>query len=275
MSAARVPRFDRLFGADLLADVPRAPGVYWYRDREGDVVYVGKAKDLRARLAQYRNATRKKAHRKMRAIVRESVALDWEVCANEEEALLRENAEIRALRPLFNVQGAFSFLYPAIGLRRTPEALDLAYSSDPDGLAERGFSLAGTYRNRGAAREGFDALCALLERLGHRERAPERVAYTAWRRFRRVDASQDASLLALLRGTDRRWVADAALALTERSAARRDAKATQRELRTLARFYDREASRLVALREALGVCFVQQEERDGAAIRAAFAERPG
>ena len=55
--------FDRKFGADLLRETPREPGVYLFKDAEGQVLYAGKAKDLRRRLASYRNATRRKAHR--------------------------------------------------------------------------------------------------------------------------------------------------------------------------------------------------------------------
>lgn len=266
-------RFDRVFGEDFLASVPRAPGVYRYRNAGCEVVYVGKANDLRARLAQYRNATRKKVHRKLRAIVRESASLEWQTCASEEAALLLENEEIRALRPLFNVQGAFSFLYPVIGVRRSGNDLDVVYSSDPDALRERGFSLFGAYRNRGDAREGFDAIVALLERWGHREGAPERIDYSAWRRFRQVPAEHDDALSELLKGGSEAWLGEAALALVERASARRDAKATQRELRAAARFYAGEASRLAALCAATGLAFVPQEERDSARIRADFASR--
>ena len=74
--------FDRKFalGGDgersALAEVPLAPGVYIFRDEAGLPLYVGKAARLRRRLAQYRNATRKKRDRKMSAIVRCSAALE-------------------------------------------------------------------------------------------------------------------------------------------------------------------------------------------------------
>ena len=66
-----VRRFDRKFGKDFLGNLPAAPGVYLFRDEREEVLYVGKAKDIRRRLSAYRNATRRKPHRKMRTLVRE------------------------------------------------------------------------------------------------------------------------------------------------------------------------------------------------------------
>ena len=65
-----VRRFDRKFGKDFLAGIPPEPGIYLFRDERDEVLYVGKAKDLRRRLGSYRNATRRKLHRKMRVLVR-------------------------------------------------------------------------------------------------------------------------------------------------------------------------------------------------------------
>ena len=67
--------FDRKFGRDFLADLPTSPAVYLFKDERGETLYVGKAKNVRRRLAQYRNASRRKAHRKMRTLVREADAL--------------------------------------------------------------------------------------------------------------------------------------------------------------------------------------------------------
>ena len=56
-------RFDRKFGADFLRELPEAPAVYLFKDEAGGVLYAGKAKNIRRRLAGYRNASRRKAHR--------------------------------------------------------------------------------------------------------------------------------------------------------------------------------------------------------------------
>jgi predicted GIY-YIG superfamily endonuclease len=100
--------FDDKFGADFIARAPRAPGVYRYLGASGEVLYVGKAKDLRRRFRDYRSATNKKIHRKRRALVRAATSLCYEELPTEEDALLREAELIRELRPAYNVEGAYT-----------------------------------------------------------------------------------------------------------------------------------------------------------------------
>jgi DNA polymerase III epsilon subunit family exonuclease len=89
------------FGPSFLAHLPESPGIYRMLDRAGDVLYVGKARDLRARVRSYFAG---RARGRVAAL-REALH-DIEVFPtdSEIEALLRECAEIRALRPPFNVQ---------------------------------------------------------------------------------------------------------------------------------------------------------------------------
>ncbi len=264
------PAFDRKFGPQFIDSVPRAPGVYRYLDGAGAVVYVGKAADLRARLGQYRNARRTKADRKMRRIVRDSARIELEVTASERAALLLESELIRTLRPPLNVVGAFSFLYPALGLKREEGHLHIVHSTHPELLAERGFELFGCYRNRRATRAGFDALVSVLDWLGHRERAPERLPHTTWRRFRQVPSELDAGLSELLRGRSAGFLEDAVLALVEKPSARRDSAEVQKQLRALRRFHGSECKRLGRLLAAEDVAYIPQEARDDADIRAGF-----
>ena len=72
--------FDRKFGAGFLAAVPAAPGIYRFHDEHGGLLYVGKAVNLRRRLAQYRLAGRRKQERKRRALVKGAARITWEVC---------------------------------------------------------------------------------------------------------------------------------------------------------------------------------------------------
>ena len=58
--------FDRKFGERLIDELPATAAVYLFKDGQGAVIYVGKAGNIRRRLQQYRNATRRKVHRKMR-----------------------------------------------------------------------------------------------------------------------------------------------------------------------------------------------------------------
>ncbi len=92
--------------------LPVAPGIYRLYDATGALVYVGKARNLRRRLAQYRTATRIKKDRKHRALVRSADRIEWQACASELEASLTEIRLIQEFRPPRNVAGAFPFLYP-------------------------------------------------------------------------------------------------------------------------------------------------------------------
>src|SRR5688500_8733930 len=107
-------KFDRKFGVEFLPNLPACPGVYRVLNDEGQTVYVGKAKNLRRRLAQYRNAKRCKAHRKMRSIIGDAAKIEWEIYPSDLEACLQEAKLIQTLRPRWNVAGAFAFLYPLV-----------------------------------------------------------------------------------------------------------------------------------------------------------------
>src|SRR5438876_3484169 len=58
-----VRNFDRKFGPEFLESLPGSPGVYLVYDRQEELIYVGKAKNLKRRLSQYRNTLRRKKHR--------------------------------------------------------------------------------------------------------------------------------------------------------------------------------------------------------------------
>ncbi len=87
-----------------LGDVPHKPGVYLHRDRFGRVIYVGKARDLRKRLAQYFSPGKQmRADLKTRALLDAVYDFDWHVAGSDPEALLLEGRLIKEYRPRYNV----------------------------------------------------------------------------------------------------------------------------------------------------------------------------
>ena len=68
-------------------------------DQAQQLIYVGKAKNLRRRLSQYRHAKRLKKHSKMRSIIKAAERIEHEVCATELDAFLLETRLIQAHRP--------------------------------------------------------------------------------------------------------------------------------------------------------------------------------
>ena len=81
---------------------PQRAGVYGMLDRHQELIYVGKAKNLRSRLLSY---FRPRRPRKAGRIVRHTTSVLWEACPGEFASLLRELELIRRWRPRFNVQG--------------------------------------------------------------------------------------------------------------------------------------------------------------------------
>lgn len=87
-----------------LRDVPHKPGVYLHKDRFGTVIYVGKARDLRKRLASYFTPSRQRlAEHKTRALIQSIWDFDIHEVRNEPEALLLEGKLIKEYRPKYNV----------------------------------------------------------------------------------------------------------------------------------------------------------------------------
>ena len=83
----------------LANDLPRRPGVYFFRDRRGEVFYVGKAKNLRTRVRSYFYGDTRKSVTNM---LKELVAVDFAACATELEALVIELRLIHDHKPRYN-----------------------------------------------------------------------------------------------------------------------------------------------------------------------------
>lgn len=102
----------------MVRDLPRAPGVYLLKDRRGQVLYVGKSKNLRARVGTYFNAAGPGAARDIKTLVLVSKVADFEVIVthSEFEALLLENSLIKDRAPRYNVNLKDGKSYPVIRL---------------------------------------------------------------------------------------------------------------------------------------------------------------
>ena len=95
--------------------IPTEPGVYLYKNGEGDVIYVGKAKNLRSRVASYFHEGRWEDS-KTGTLVREAVDVDYIVVANNKEALALENNLIKQRKPRFNILLRDDKTYPYVKL---------------------------------------------------------------------------------------------------------------------------------------------------------------
>ena len=98
-----------------IRSLPTSPGVYLYKNAEGEVIYVGKAKNLRSRVSSYFHEGRWE-DAKTGTLVREAVDVDYIVVANNKEALALENHLIKQKKPRFNILLRDDKTYPYVKL---------------------------------------------------------------------------------------------------------------------------------------------------------------
>jgi predicted GIY-YIG superfamily endonuclease len=141
-------------GDRICAQAPSTPGVYLLRDAGGQVLYVGKANNLRRRLRAHFAARR---WRGLKAQFARAVAAEWREVGSELEALLREAEWIEEFRPVVNVQVG----RPALASREIPPALVrdvvvLVRSSEDDSVEIVAARVAGPTFIQQTRRNGAD-----------------------------------------------------------------------------------------------------------------------
>lgn len=97
----------RRLGRKFFRRIPARPGVYKMRDAQDNIVYVGKARNLRQRLRSYRVANPERMARRHLRMVREVTLIEFDLCPNESAALAHESKLIRRLKPKFNRAGVW------------------------------------------------------------------------------------------------------------------------------------------------------------------------
>lgn len=102
-------------------EIPTDPGVYRFRDPQGRILYVGKAKNLRARLSNY-FAPLRTLHERTRRMVTTAASVEWTVVASDVEALQLEYMWIQEFSPPFNVRYKDDKSYPFMAITLADEA---------------------------------------------------------------------------------------------------------------------------------------------------------
>ena len=100
---------------EKIRTLPTQPGVYLYKNAEGVIIYVGKAKNLRSRVRSYLLEA-SQANAKTGSLMREAVDVDYILVANEHEALALENNLIKQRKPRFNILLRDDKTYPYVKL---------------------------------------------------------------------------------------------------------------------------------------------------------------
>lgn len=99
---------------DLIENAPGSPGVYRMYDKNGILLYVGKAKNLANRLQQYTDISKLELHKQvMRSLV---TRVEWETVPTESDALLLEQKLIKTEKPKYNIMLTDGKMYPMLAL---------------------------------------------------------------------------------------------------------------------------------------------------------------
>jgi excinuclease ABC subunit C len=108
-------RHNRMDLQQKIRTLPTQPGVYLYKNAEGEVIYVGKAKNLRARVRSYLLES-SQSNAKTGSLMREAIDVEYILVDNEGEALALENNFIKQRKPRFNILLRDDKTYPYIKL---------------------------------------------------------------------------------------------------------------------------------------------------------------
>ncbi|WP_039637539.1 excinuclease ABC subunit UvrC [Streptomyces sp. 769] len=134
--------------------IPDSPGVYKFRDEHGRVIYVGKAKSLRQRLANYFQDLAG-LHPRTRTMVTTAASVEWTVVSTEVEALQLEYSWIKEFDPRFNVKYRDDKSYPYLAVTLGEEFPRVQVMR---GAKKKGVRYFGPYAHAWAIRETVDLL---------------------------------------------------------------------------------------------------------------------
>lgn len=135
-------------------EIPKAPGVYRWYDKNGRVIYVGKAKNLRARLTSYFGDP-EKLHERTRRMVLSAANLDWTIVNTEFEALQLEFTWIKEFNPPFNVQFKDDKSYPYLAITMGEDVPRVFVTRHRHG---KGIRFFGPYTQAWTIRETVDTM---------------------------------------------------------------------------------------------------------------------
>ena len=134
--------------------IPTQPGVYRFRDTEGRVIYVGKAKSLRARLTSYFQDL-SNLHPRTASMVTTAASVEWTVVATEVEALQLEYSWIKEFDPRFNIKYRDDKSYPWLAVTVSEEFPRVMVGR---GAKRKGIQYFGPYSHAWAIRDTVDTL---------------------------------------------------------------------------------------------------------------------
>ena len=104
---------------EIISILPQEPGVYRFLDKEGKIIYVGKAKNLKKRVGSY-FVSENRLNAKTQVLVGKIADVKYTVVENEQDAFLLENNLIKENQPRYNILLKDSKTYPWICIKKEP-----------------------------------------------------------------------------------------------------------------------------------------------------------
>ena len=123
--------------------MPAAPGIYLMKDRNGHIIYVGKAKNLNRRVRSYFGRKKTDGRRRFRKLIETVARVDYLVTSGEQEALALEAHHIREAQPRFNIRLKHAKRLPYV--RRTNEPFPRIFATRD--IVEDGSKYLGPFTN--------------------------------------------------------------------------------------------------------------------------------
>ncbi len=154
-----MPEVDAVPPSEKVKTFPQTPGVYLMKDATGNVIYVGKAKNLRSRAGSYFN---KEAALELRTceLVKHIADIDFITCENEVDALLREARLIKDIRPKFNKELKDGKSFPYLQIRTREEFPRVEITRTP---RRKGVRLYGPFLSKAKLKDAVNVLQRVLK----------------------------------------------------------------------------------------------------------------
>lgn len=176
------PLLEARLGKEAFSELPSTPGIYRFYDSCGDLLYVGKAKNLRSRLFSYKRARAGSVSRKVSKLIGRIATFDIEETESEQSALLLENRWIRDKRPPFNHANkqieAYYFIYFKPGAASLEFRLSMQVHDETD---EQNWY--GSFKSHAVVRRSLGCLIQLLWMAEHGTQSPHHLPVHLTRRL--------------------------------------------------------------------------------------------
>lgn len=118
------------FGGEFFRSLPSSPGVYFFHDDAGRLLYIGQSANLRARVGSYRHVTPEKNPKRTLRLVAKVARIDWRLCASAAEAVEHERLLLLEHRPPFNRAGVWQGPPWWLALETLEDGIQLALSRE-------------------------------------------------------------------------------------------------------------------------------------------------